>query len=145
MFSFSVTNIFAFSFFAVHYPTGPLNNLFGSVRKMDGHVYFQFHRQSSLFSDRSTPERDVFFLAGDQCTLRSILSTVALKGSNQRRFGSQHLCSGMRLQTHFNNCLREKTNGSSKLGKTSIIFPRVDAIPALLLSDSDGKEKDGDM
>jgi len=32
--------MFDFSGFVVHYPTGPLNNLFGLVQWMDGHVHF---------------------------------------------------------------------------------------------------------
>ena len=86
MFSFCVTNIFAFSYFAVHYPTGPLNNLFGSVRGMDSHVHFHFHGQSSPFSDESAPEQYALIHARDQHTLWSILSTAALERSNQAMF-----------------------------------------------------------
>jgi len=39
-----------------------------------------------LFSDGSTLERDALILTGDQCTLRSILSTAALEGSNRTMF-----------------------------------------------------------
>jgi len=77
MFSFHDTNIFASSCFAVHYDTGPSNSLFGSVRGMDESVHFQFQGQSSLFSDRSTPERDALIFGGDQHTLRSILIIAA--------------------------------------------------------------------
>jgi len=60
---FSDANMLVFALFVVHYATGPTNSLFRSVKKMDGSIHFQFQGNASLFSDRSSPERDALLLA----------------------------------------------------------------------------------
>jgi len=65
MISFLLTNMFVFFFFAVHYSSEPLNNLF---RGMDGHIHFQFQGQASLYSDGSSLEHDALIFAGGERT-----------------------------------------------------------------------------
>jgi len=67
----------------VHYPTGPHNRLFGSVRGMDRSVHFQFEGQIFLFSKESTPKRDALIIEGDRHILRIIISTAIFEGSNR--------------------------------------------------------------
>ena len=71
-----------FSIFIVYYTPGPLNSLFGSARGLDGNVSLQFQGQASLFSERSTPDRDALFHTGDQRMMRSILTTAPLEDHN---------------------------------------------------------------
>jgi len=59
--------VLVFYFFAVYYAPGPLNSMFGTVGGMDGNVRFKFQGQTSLFNDRSTPERDALILTADEC------------------------------------------------------------------------------
>jgi len=73
----------------VHYTPGPLNSLFGSARGLDGNMSLQFQGQASLFSERSTLDRDVLICTGDaliytgdQRTMRSILTTAPLENSD---------------------------------------------------------------
>ena len=63
----------------MHYTPGPLNNLFGTARGLDGNVSLQFQGQASLFSERSASGRDALIHAGDQYTMRSILTTAPLE------------------------------------------------------------------
>jgi len=72
-----------FYFFTVHYVPGPLNSLFGTVRGMDGNVCFQFQGQASLFSDRSSLERDALILTADEGDTWSILTTAPLEDHNR--------------------------------------------------------------
>jgi len=48
---------------------------------MDGHIYFQFAGQASLFSEASMLERDALIQEGHPCFLRSIFSTTVFEGS----------------------------------------------------------------
>jgi len=68
----------------VHYTPGPLNNLFGTARGLDGNVSLQFQGQASLFSERSSAARDTLIHSGDQRTMRSILTTAPLEDSDRR-------------------------------------------------------------
>jgi len=68
----------------VHYTPGPLNNLFGTVRGLDDNVSLQFQGQASLFSERGAPGRDALIHAGDQRTMRSILTTAPLEECDQK-------------------------------------------------------------
>ena len=68
----------------MHYTPGPLNSLFGTARGLDGNVSLQFRGQASLFSERSAPGRDVLIYTGDQCTMRSILTTAPLEDCDQK-------------------------------------------------------------
>ena len=77
-------NIFSHFCFAVHYTSGPLNSLFGSVRGLDGNINLQFLGQASLFSERSTPNRDALIHTGDQRTMRSILTTAPLEDCDRK-------------------------------------------------------------
>jgi len=63
----------------VHYTLGPLNNLFGTARGLDGNVSLQLQGQASLFSERSAAGRDALIYVGDQRTMRSILTTTPLE------------------------------------------------------------------
>jgi len=63
----------------VHYTLGPLNSLFGTARGLNDNVSLQFQGQASLFSERSTPGRDALIHAGDQRTMRSVLTTAPLE------------------------------------------------------------------
>ena len=72
-----------FYFFTVHYVPGPLNSLFGTVRRMDKKVRFQFQGQASLFSDRISLEKDALILTAGECVTRSILTTAPLKDHNR--------------------------------------------------------------
>ena len=65
--------------FAVHYTPGPSNTLFGTVRGMDRNIHFQFERQTSLFSEKSTPEHNALILRGDEQTLWIIMSQPCLR------------------------------------------------------------------
>ena len=67
----------------MHYTLGPLNSLFGTARGLDGNVSLQFQGQASLFRDRSAPARDALIHAGDQRTMRSILTTAPLEDSDR--------------------------------------------------------------
>ena len=69
---------------AVHYTPSPLNSLFGTARWLDGNVSLQFQGQASLFSERNSPARDTLIHAGDQCTMRSILTTASLEDFDRR-------------------------------------------------------------
>ena len=68
----------------MHYTPGPLNSLFGTARGLDGNVSLQFQGQASLFSERSAPDRDALIYAGDQRTMRSILTTAPLEDSDRK-------------------------------------------------------------
>jgi len=74
----------SFSIFAVHYTLGPLNSLFRSARGLDGNVSLQFQGQSSLFSERITPDHDVLIHTGDQRMMKSILATTPLEDSDRK-------------------------------------------------------------
>ena len=56
----------------------------GTARGLDGHVSLQFQGQTSLFSERNSPARDVLIHGGDQRTMRSILTTAPLEDSDRR-------------------------------------------------------------
>jgi len=47
----------------------------------------QFQGQASLFSERSAPGRDALIHAGDQRTMRSILTTAPLEDSDRKIYG----------------------------------------------------------
>jgi len=68
----------------VHYTPGPLNSLFGTARGLDDNVSLQFQGQASLFSERSAPGRDTVIYAGDQRTMKSILTTAPLEDSDRK-------------------------------------------------------------
>jgi len=51
---------------------------------MDGNVSLQFQGQTSLFSERSTSDRDVLIQTGDQRTMRSILTTAPLDDRDRK-------------------------------------------------------------
>ena len=68
----------------MHDTPGLLNSPFGTARGLDGNVSLQFQGQASLFSERSAPSRDGLIHAGDQRTMRSILTTAPLEDSNRR-------------------------------------------------------------
>ena len=68
----------------MHYTHGPLNSLFGSARGLDGNISLQFQGQASLFSERSTLGRDALIHTGDQCTMRSILTTAPLEDYDRK-------------------------------------------------------------
>jgi len=68
----------------VHYTPGPLNNLFGTARGLDGNVSLQFQGQALLFSERSALGRDTLIYAGDQRTMRSILITAPFEDSDRK-------------------------------------------------------------
>ena len=106
-------NIFSPFYFAVHYSPGPLNSLFGSARGLDGNINLQFQGQASLFSERSTPGRNVLIHTGDQRTMRSILLLLLQRTATGRFIGSLTSCSGMRRLTQIINCWPGKGNGSS--------------------------------
>ena len=72
--------MFALLYFAVHYSPSLSDTLFGSVRRMDGNVHFQFEGQSSQFCEESTSERNALILSGNERTLRIIMSTAVFKG-----------------------------------------------------------------
>ena len=83
--SFSLANgLIVSSCFAVHYTPGPLNSLFRIARGLDGNVSLQFQGQGSLFSERSAPGRDALIHAGDQRTMRSILTTAPLEDCDRK-------------------------------------------------------------
>ena len=44
----------------------------------------QFYGQASLFSEQSVPDRDALIYAGDQRTMRSILTTAPLEDSDRK-------------------------------------------------------------
>jgi len=71
---------------AVHYIPGPLNNLFGMTRGVDGNISLQFQGQASLFSERSSIVRDTLIHVGDQHTTRSILTTAPLEDVDRRTY-----------------------------------------------------------
>ena len=50
---------------------------------MDGSMHFQFQGQASLFSDKSSPERDVLLLIADEHVTRSILTTTPIEDHNR--------------------------------------------------------------
>ena len=62
---FLINKHVCFFFFAVHYSSEPLNNLF---RGMDGHIHFQFQGQASLYSDGSSLEHDALIFVGGERT-----------------------------------------------------------------------------
>ena len=68
----------------MHYTLGPLNSLFGTARGLDSNVSLQFQWRASLFSERSAPGRDALIYAGDQLTMRSILTTATLEDSDRK-------------------------------------------------------------
>ena len=68
----------------MHYTPGPLNSLFGIARGLNGNVSLPFQGQDLLFSERSAPGRDALIHAGDQRTMRSILTTAPLEDSDRR-------------------------------------------------------------
>ena len=70
----------------MHYTPGPLNNLFGMTRGMDGNISLQFQGQASLFSERSSLVRDTLIHGGDQHTTRSILTTAPLEDIDRRTY-----------------------------------------------------------
>ena len=100
---FSNTSLPLF-FLAVHYTPGPLNNLFGSAKGLDGNVSLQFLGQASLFSEKSTPDRDALIQTGDQRTMRSILTTAPLEDRDRKIYRKPDLCSRMRRPTRINSC-----------------------------------------
>jgi len=79
LFGHRLTYLLLFFVFVVHYTPGLLNSLLGSAKRLDGNVSLQFQGHASLFSERSTPDRDVLIQVGDQCTMRSILTTASLE------------------------------------------------------------------
>jgi len=68
----------------VYYTPGPLNCLFGTVRRLDGNVSLQFQGQASLFSEQSALNWDALIQAGDLRIMRSILTTVPLEDCDQK-------------------------------------------------------------
>ena len=68
----------------VHYAPGPSNSLFGTVGGMDENMRFQFQGQTSLFSERSSTERDTLILKADERVTRSVLTTAPLEDHNRR-------------------------------------------------------------
>ena len=68
----------------MHYTPGLLNSLFGAARGLDGNVSLQFQGQASLFSERSAPGRDALIYAGDQRTIRSILTTTPFEDCDRK-------------------------------------------------------------
>ena len=68
----------------MHYTPVPLNSLFRSARGLDGNVSLQFQGQASLFSVRSTPDRDVLIHTADQRTMRSILTIAPLEDYDRK-------------------------------------------------------------
>jgi len=70
----------------VHYTPGPLNNLFGMTRGVNGNISLQFQGQASLFSERSSVVRDTLIHGGDQLTMRSILTTAPLEDIDCRTY-----------------------------------------------------------
>ena len=67
-----------------HYTPGALNSLFGTARGLDYNVSLQFQGQASLFSERSAPGQDALIHAGDQHTMRSILTTAPLEDYDRK-------------------------------------------------------------
>ena len=63
--------------------SGPSNSLFQTVRGIDGNVRFQFQGQTSLFSERSSSERDVLILKADERVTQSLLTTAPLENHNR--------------------------------------------------------------
>jgi len=61
-----------------------LNNLFGTARGLDGNISLQFQGQASLFSKQSAPGQDALIHAGDQRTMRSILTIAPLEDCNRK-------------------------------------------------------------
>jgi len=53
---------------------------------MDRNVHFQFQGQASLFSEKSSPKRDVLTLTADEHVTRSILATAPLKDHNHAEY-----------------------------------------------------------
>ena len=68
----------------MHYTPGPLNSLFGTARGLDGNASLQFQGQASLFSERSAPGQDALIYAGDQRTMRSILTIAPLEDCDRK-------------------------------------------------------------
>ena len=68
----------------MHYTPGPLNSFSGSARGLDGNISLQFQGQASLFSERSTSDRDALIHTGDQRTMRSILTTAPLEDRDRK-------------------------------------------------------------
>ena len=68
----------------MHYTPGPLNSLFRTAGGLDGKVSLQFQGQASLFSEQSAPDRDALIYAGDQRTMRSILTTAPLEDYDRK-------------------------------------------------------------
>ena len=83
----------------MHYTLGYLNSLFGMARGLDGNVSLQFQGQASLFSERSAPDRDALIHAGDQRTMRSILTTAPLEDSDQKIYRKPGFLFGDERQT----------------------------------------------
>jgi len=107
---------------AVHYPSGPINSLFGSSRGMDGHVHFQFVGHTSLFSEAST--RDAQIQEGHTRFLRSVFSTAIFEGSNRPPLRKPIFMFGDAALDTGTSCWPRHSSGSSKLRKISIISPR---------------------
>ena len=57
--------------------------MFEIVRGMDGNVHFQFQGQTSLFSERSSLERDALILTADKRVTQSTLTSAPLKDHNR--------------------------------------------------------------
>ena len=67
-----------FALLVVRYAPSPTNSL--QISKRNGwELHFQFQGEASLFSDRSSPERDALLLVADERVTRSILTTAPLE------------------------------------------------------------------
>ena len=88
----------------MHYTLGPLNSLFRTARGLDYNVSLQFQGQASLFSEQSAPGWDALIHAGDQHTMRSILTTASLKDFDQKIYRKPGFMFGMQRQTPIISC-----------------------------------------
>jgi len=102
--------MFAFLCFAVHYSLGQSNTLFGSMRRMNGNIHFQFQGKASLFREESTPERNALILRGDERTLRIIMSPTVFEGENRMILRKPDFFLEMHPWIRINRCLPEKGN-----------------------------------
>jgi len=98
-------------YFAMHYAPNPSNTLFGSMRGMDGNIHFQLQGQTSLFSEKNTPECGAHILGGDERTLKIIMSTAVLEGRTAQSLGSLIFSLEMQHRIQISSCLPMKRNG----------------------------------